>query len=269
MIVIAVDDERHALELLEEAIREAVPGCTLETFASASEALEYAGRNVVDVAFLDVEMPGIGGLALARRLRELYRQTNVVFVTGYSDYAIDAFSVSASGYVMKPVGVDAIRREMKNLRHLVRYPSMFPKEGVWVQTFGHFEVFVDGKPVVFKLAKSKEILAYLVDRRGSGVEKKELATILWNEDSYTRNRQIYLQTLISGMIQALGDVGAADIVLRWSGNLAVDTSKVSCDYYNFISGDVRAINSYQDEYMKNYSWAEFTAAVLSKQKETQ
>lgn len=266
MIIIAVDDEKFALQLLEEAILKAMPNCSLATFASAAAAMEYARENTVDVAFLDIEMPQTGGLILAKRLKELYARTNIVFVTGHSDYAVDAFSVAASGYVLKPVGPDSIRHEMENLRHLVRFPTMFPKEGVWVQAFGHFDIFVDGKPVVFKLAKSKEILAYLIDRRGSSVEKRELAAILWNEDSYNRNRQIYLQTLINGMMRALADAEAGDIVLRWAGKLAIDTSKVGCDYYSFISGDVRAVNSYQGEYMTNYSWAEFTAGTLSKQK---
>ncbi len=262
MNIIAVDDEFFALQLLREAIEDAAPGHPVSAFDSAAAALEYAAGNAVDVAFLDVRMPGMSGLELAKRLQDLRADTNVIFVSGYADHALDAFSVTASGYVLKPVTPEDVRRGLDTLR----YPPP-ARPGVWVQTFGNFEVFVHGKPVVFRLARSKEILAYLVDRRGAGVKKKELAAVLWNQDEYGRNRQIYLQELIAEMLRALAEAGIGDIVLRWRGHLAVDVPKVACDYYGFIEGDPRSLNAYQGEYMTNYSWAEFTVGALDSRKD--
>ncbi|MDL2263628.1 response regulator [Synergistaceae bacterium OttesenSCG-928-I11] len=262
MNILAVDDEKPALRMLKDAIEEAVPGVSVVAFLSVDRALAYARQNVVDVAFLDIRMPDIDGMALARCLKEINDRTNIVFVSGYADYALDAFSLPASGYLLKPVSADAVRREMDRLR----YPVSPMRHRVWAQTFGNFEIFVEGRPVVFKLSKAKEVLAYLVDRRGAAVRKAELATLLWSQGEYDRNRQIYLQKVIAELVRALKATGAGDVVRRWQGNLAVDVSKIACDYYDFLNGNASAIDAYNGEYMSNYGWAEYTAGTLVERK---
>lgn len=263
MNILAIDDEKPALRMLKEAIEEAVPDCSLAPFLMAADALAYAANNIVDIAFLDIMIPDIDGVTLAKRLKETNERMNIVFVSGYADYAVDAFSIQASGYLLKPVSADAVRAEMENLR----YPLSPIRPRVWAQTFGNFEFFVDGVPVVFKLTKAKEVLAYLIDRRGAAVRKTELATLLWSHGEYDRNRQIYLQKVIAEMLRALKDAGAGDAVRRWQGNLAVDVSRIACDYYDFMDGDASTIDSFNDEYMVNYGWAEYTTGTLIKRKE--
>ncbi|MDR2543758.1 MAG: response regulator, partial [Treponema sp.] len=103
MKIIAVDDEQHALKSLQSAIEEALPNCSLSCFNKSKNALEYAKNNRIDVAFLDIEMAGMNGLQIAKSLKEIYGKTCIVFVTGHSHYAADAFALRANGYIMKPV----------------------------------------------------------------------------------------------------------------------------------------------------------------------
>lgn len=257
-----MDDEPLALQSLEKAICKAIPDCTLACFPSPSKALKYAAENKVDAAFLDIEMGGMNGLELAKKLKDIYSRTNIVFITGYSEYATAAFSVSASDYVLKPVSDTAVTEAMERLRNPIVAKS---GKKIQVKTFGNFDIYVDGVSVAFSRSKSKEILAYLIDRRGAGVEKKEMAGILWQDEEYTRSKQFQLQTLISEMMKSLKAVGAEGIILKRHNSLSVDTSKVDCDYYNFNAYDVKAINYYSGEYMTNYSWAEFTLGVLESQ----
>lgn len=262
MNIIAVDDERLALLALEEVIQSLYPDADLHCFLAPTKALEYARAHQVDIAFLDIEMGGMSGLELAERLNAIYGKTNVVFTTSHSKYALPAFALAPSGYLLKPVTPEAVQREMGNLRH----PVGLAQRHVRIQTFGHFAVFVDDKPVPFCRTKAKEILAYLVDRKGAAITRKELASVLWGDHEYTRSIQTHLQILISDLMHALEEASIKEIVIRQHGSLAIDKARVECDYYDFIQGDVKAANAFYGEYMANYSWAEFTEGTLSEMK---
>lgn len=258
MNIIAVDDERPALQAMERALKEAVPEDSCALFLYADEALSYAEHAPVDVAFLDIEMSGMSGLALARAMKALRKETNIIFVTAYSEYAHEAFGLRASGYLTKPVTAEALRRELDDLRN----PIKDKNRGVRMQCFGVFEVFVDGKPLVFSRPRAKEILAYLVDRHGGSVDKRELATALWETKEYTRSIQSNLHILLTNMMEVLEEAGVHDLIIKNRTNYSLDTSKFTCDYYEFEQGDANALASFHGEYMKNYSWAEFTAGIL-------
>lgn len=258
MNIIAVDDERLALRALEEVVLALYPDCTLACFTSPSKALAHAAGQQVDVALLDIEMGGMTGLALAERLMALYRHTNIIFTTGYSEYALPAFSLAPSGYLLKPVTAAALEKEMARLRH----PVAQAERRVRIQTFGHFELFINEKPLLFSRARSKEVLAYLVDRKGAGITRKELAAILWGDRAYTRNVQTHLQILITDLLRTLEEAGISHIVIRRHGHYAIDAAAVDCDFYSFSKGSTDAGNAYGGEYMTNYSWAEYTQGML-------
>ncbi len=263
MNIIVVDDETAALQVFIREWRKLSMEASITCFESALEAVEYARGNTVDVAFLDIQMHEMNGLFLAKQLKEVHGKTNIIFTTGYSSYTINAFDVRASGYLLKPISSERIKDELDNLRN----PVYAPNAGVHVQCFGNFDIFVDGMPVSFTRSKSKEALAYLVDRKGAGVNKKELAAVLLGNKPYTRSMQTYTHTILAEMMRALKRAGAKDMVIKKQNHYAVDASKFSCDYYNYEKGDATAVNNYHGEYMNNFEWAEFTAADLSMAKE--
>lgn len=165
MNIIAIDDEKLALELLAAAIKEAEPDSSVRAFRRADALLEFAAESRIDVAFLDIELRGCSGLELAAMLKNRCPDVNIVFVTGYSSYTLDAFSLRASGYLMKPVSSEAVRNELENLRNPLNQEMAHQK--LHVQTFGNFEVFYRGSALHFGRAKSKELFAYLIDRKGA------------------------------------------------------------------------------------------------------
>ena len=168
MTYIAVDDEPFALEDIADALREAVPEVALHSFTSPGRALEYAESAPVDVAFLDIELGSMSGLVLAKKLKDLCPEIHIIFVTSHEQYAVKAFQLHATGYLMKPATAEDIRRELTFL-----YGESETRRRICVQTFGGFEVYVDGTALSFGRAKAKELLAYLVDRRGAGVTTRE------------------------------------------------------------------------------------------------
>lgn len=133
---------------------------------------------------------------------------------------------------------------------------------VVIQTFGHFQVFVGTEPVKFKRSKSKELLAFLVDRRGAGVTNAEIASILYEDKEYNRSIKNQVQTVITQMLEALRTCGVDDIIIKPWNSISIDISKVQCDYYDFLEREKRATVIFTGEYMVNYSWAEYTNGYL-------
>ena len=259
MNIIAVDDEKLALETLTDSILKVMPDRAVHGFRKPEEALEFARENRCDVAFLDIKMRGMTGLELARQLKDIRGDINIIFVTGYSEYSLNAFRLYASDYLLKPATPDAVRQALKHLRTPVR-PAQVKK--IRFQCFGNFEAYVDNKPLVFRRAKPKELLAYLVDRMGASATMGELMAVIWEDGPDTSSRQSNLRNLIADLKNVLSDSGVGNIILKNRNSIAIDCESVDCDYYDFLRHIPYAVNSYHGEYMMQYSWAEITTAAL-------
>lgn len=115
--VIMVDDTRIVLTGGLPVLEEVLPNSTVVGFTRPSEALDYARTNRVALAFLDIEMGKTSGLELCRSLLEINPLTNVVFLTAYTEYALDAWSTGACGFMLKPITPEGVREQLKNLRY--------------------------------------------------------------------------------------------------------------------------------------------------------
>ncbi|MDD5952364.1 MAG: response regulator [Oscillospiraceae bacterium] len=259
MNILAVDDEKLALENMMEAIREVAPRATLAGARDGEQALALAEKTRFDLAFLDIEMRGISGLELAKRLKERNRRVNVIFATGHDQYPLDAFSLAASDYLLKPITPEKVRRAMGNLRFPLR-PTGTKK--LQIHCFGSFEVYANGEPLLFGRAKTKEMLAYLVDRKGSTCSMGELLAVLWEDKPNSSSQQSNLRNLISDLKNTLASVDAEDVILKGRNVISIRENMVDCDYYDFLKGVPYAVHLYQGAYMEQYSWAEETLASL-------
>ncbi|MCL1939254.1 MAG: response regulator [Desulfovibrionaceae bacterium] len=259
MRIIAADDEILALKGLERVIRNVLPDCTLSCFDTAEGALEHARENHVDVAFLDIEMGGMNGLALARLLKDIHGTINIVFTTGHSRYAVDSYDVAASDYLLKPITKEAVAKAMARLREPVDVKA---GTKIYVQTFGNFEVFVEGAPLIFARSKTKELLAYLIDRKGALCSNNEIIAAVWEERVDSCSLQNYFRQLVVDLTKTLKKARISDIVMKQRGQLAVRPDKFACDLYEFERGNSAAVRMYSGKYMAQYSWAEITNARL-------
>ena len=132
-----------------------------------------------------------------------------------------------------------------------------------VQTFGNFEVFYKGKPVFFTRTKSKELLAYLIDRRGASVSTSEACSVLWEAKEYNFSLQRQFQTVVSDLKKALKKCNCAQVLCKNRNSISVNTAWLDCDVYKLMEGDKVVMEQYHGEYMSNYSWAELTAGYLA------
>jgi len=161
--------------------------------------------------------------------------------------------------------IDGLKNELHQVMETQRNQVKTQHEKkVRVQTFGNFEVFVDGKPLNFARSKTKEMLAYLVMRRGARCNNNELVSVLWENKPDSPALQSQYRHLVSDLTKVLKSVGAEDILIKQRGFLAVVPEKLSCDLYDFSAADNNTANNYMGEFMTQYSWAEFINARLDR-----
>ena len=257
MIAIAVDDERLALENLSNSIKQAAPDAQIHGFRYPEDALDFAKENYADVAFLDVEMVGMNGVELAERLKLHHPDINIIFSTGYGHYRDVAFDLHASGYLTKPITPEKIKKELENLRRPIR-----DTKRVKIRAFGNFEVYLDGNPINFKYSKTKEMLAYLVDRKGALCTNGEIIAVLFEDDD---GHEAYFRSLRKDLTDVLETAGCGEILSQQRGRIGIIPELVECDYFNWCRGIRVAGNAFHGEYMTQYSWGEYTNAMLINQ----
>ena len=249
MKILLVDDEKLQLLRLEESVKKVLPNEDIFSFSNPLDALEANKNTAFDIAFLDIEMPKINGIMLAKSLKSNNPNINIIFVTAYDNYALDAYKLHASGYLSKPVNEEKIRKELEELRHPV---NLKETKDIQIKCFGNFEVFYKGEPLKFAYSKSKEVFAYLVDREGAAVSINELNAVLWEEDHNS-----YLRNLISDIQKTFNDIGVKDVFIKRHNECFIDVDKVDCDAYEYQRNNPDAIRLYRGEYMSQYTWAVF------------
>ena len=256
MIAMAVDDERPMLQALAEAVSASPDIRQLHTFGSCSSALEWVEKNPVNVAFLDISMRGMGGLGLAEKISQLQPACKIIFCTGYEQYALDAIQLRCSGYLIKPITIQAVQKE---LDHIKKQPVSDKK--LTVKCFGSFEVLCNGQMLTFKRTKAKELLAVLVDRNGAGMTGKQICAVLWPEDSDDIKNMDYFRHLMQDLRNTLDAVGAGSVLCQEGYQYRINPSQINCDYHSYLQYGSPA---FYGEYMTQYSWAEDTCGLLQK-----
>ncbi len=248
MRILAVEDEAILLKHLSNRIREVLPEAEVLSFDNTDDILAVLSEKEINIAFLDIAIGDMNGVDLAKRIKSVYPCCDIVFCTGYGDYATQAFDLGASDYLMKPITKEKIEHALSLLRHTgIRRPM---PQGIYFRCFGEFEVFYQGEPVTSFTKRSKELLAYLVDREGSVCASADISNAIFRGCSDS-----YLRVVKKDLIKILSEIGQEDILIRDWGKLGINRENVRCDYYDYLEGDPAAFNLYRGAYMSQYQWA--------------
>lgn len=264
MKTIIVDDEELAVRQFEMEC-ENVPFVQLTgRFYTAEEALEYASSHKVEAAFLDIYLPGINGINLAKKLRQMIPKIVIVFVTGYEDYTKEAWKMKADYYLLKPYSHEDLLEVLENVRLLARRQ----RKRVYIRTFGEFEVIIDGEAVFFGNSKAKELLALCVDHRGANVTMEEAIDKLWENRVYDERVKNLYRKAVMNLRNKFREYHLEDIFITERGICRLNCEHVDCDYLELLEEDPviisRSMKFYlmqgKGNYMPEYSWAEETNA---------
>lgn len=208
--VILVDNERLALDLLKITLSECGKTEIIGEFTKASKALEEIKNLKPDIAFLDIEMPGINGIELAMKITEIDDEIDIVFVTAYDFYALDAFRVNAIDYILKPVTVEAMNKTLNRFtkRRQKRETTSETDIMTEIKVFGEFSVVVGNacNSVRWTTAKVEELFAYLLINEGKLISKWGMMELLWpNSEPQKAEQNLY--TTIFRLKKTLLDSG--------------------------------------------------------------
>ncbi|OQB12077.1 MAG: Transcriptional regulatory protein YehT [Firmicutes bacterium ADurb.Bin193] len=177
---IIVDDEWYTLEDIKEMAEDTGFIEVCGTYENPLVALSECKKLMPQVAFVDIEMPEIDGLTLAERLLEINPSLQIVFITAYSQYAVQAFEINALDYVMKPVVRERFIKMAEKVRKTVRTEKTIA-QNIHIQCFGGFNVKIDNTPVKWERAKAEELFAYLLTNRNKEIYKDVIIDNLWPE----------------------------------------------------------------------------------------
>jgi hypothetical protein len=215
------------------------------------------------------EGPGVVRIHLIPPKFRLFRSSAYIVILngyyllplGYSwALLLTHFMEEVNKFHGKPITEEDVAAELENLR----FPPVAPNnDRLFVRCFGNFEVFANGEPLRFERTKTKELFAYLVDRRGAVVSLREIEAVLWEQGP--RDERVsgsYLRTLTADLRRTLEARGHGDVLVKRYGALGLKTSNFDCDYYDYLDGKPLAITAWQGEYMEQYSWAEPSKAAL-------
>ena len=228
MRVLIVDDEISAVRDLALSLEDIDPTAEIVTATKADTALQLFKERTFDVVFLDVNMPKKDGLTIAKEMIALRPTINIIMVTGFPQYALDAVKLYVCDYIVKLALPEDLSRALEHLR----YPVSETRKGLYVRCFGNFDVFFDGKPVHFGRAKVKELFAYLIDRRGSSATNAEIRAVLWEDKTSNNEKQYkYFAQIVYELRKKLESLGLSDIFVQSRNAYSIVPDKINCDYY--------------------------------------
>ena len=228
MRIAAVDDEAHVLERFERIVSNLTELNLCGLFETGEQLLTYLRENPLDAVFLDIEMPGVNGLQLSEQIQNLNKNIEIIFVTAFNQYAVEAFEAQAIDYIMKPLTEERLHKTIRRL--LKTNKTEARSEKPFIQCFGGFEVFLNGEALTWKNSKAKEVLAFLVHKNGIPVGWEKIADAVWS-DFNSEKAQTNFHATTYLLRKRLADAGISQILESVRGNYRIATDKVDCDVY--------------------------------------
>lgn len=279
--IIAVDDESLALRRFEHIIKKEKRVNLVSTFTNPLDAIAYIRDNTIDIAFLDIEMPQINGLELAGRIQEIDPYINIIFVTAFDQYALDAFKAHAIGYLLKPLDISEFSKQIDQYA-LSRPPretkpvASAPSKKLVVHCLGQFNCFPSGspnEPISFRTTKTAELFALLVHHYKAPITKYYILDALFPDMDYEKSNKLFYVSC-SYLRSAFAKADITDVLLRENDSYRINTDIMTCDYIDLMKyaeqGDLsakqlqEAVDLYEGKYMmgRSYEWAFETAAYV-------
>ena len=232
-------------------------------FDRAGNAVRYALENPVDLAFLDIEMPGVNGIELALRLRSIRKDMLIVFLTAHEEYLWQFNRIGGDYYLLKPYTRETLEIAMEKIRLMARRQE----KRLYIQTFGRF-VVMDGDRPVPLTGKAKEILALVVTRRGKEISNEEIYSTIWEGREYSNEHMSVYYNALGRLRKALKKEGLEDLLITTPRGQMINTNMFDCDYYAWQDRNMRSRDKFEGEFMSEYSWGEYILADIAAEEDS-
>ena len=258
MRTIVVDDNKIMLSMFERMSSDIQDIKLVGVFERAVDAVRYALDNPVDLAFLDIEMPGVNGIELALRLRSIRKDILIVFITAHDGYVWQFNQIGGDYFLLKPYSKDTLEMAMEKIRLLARRQE----KRLYIQTFGRFVVMEGGRPLQLT-GKAKEILALVVTRRGKEISNEEIYSTIWEGREYSNENMSVYYNALGRLRKALKKEGCEKLLITTPRGQMINTDMFDCDYYAWQDGNMSRRDKFEGEFMSEYSWGEYILASIA------
>ena len=250
MRAIVIDDEPMMLKSFMRLSSGIEDLQVVSTFEMPEDAIEFVKHNSVEIAFLDIEMPTMSGIQLAKELRAIRPDILLVIISAYGDYIKDSNQVGADYYILKPYKHETLEMMMDRMRLLVKRQQ---KE-LFIKTFGEFEILKNGKPTDVT-GKAKEILAYCVIMKGKEVSNEDIYLALWEGREYNNvNMKVYYNA-IKRLKDALAEDAIPDLLISTKRGQLINIDMFDCDLYQWLNKGNKDVSKIPEGFMVTYDWA--------------
>lgn len=274
---VLVDDERPALRELDFLLKKHPEILVAGMYLNPLEAIEEIGRLKPQVVFLDINMPQLMGVDAASRILDVSPDTDIVFVTAFDQYAIEAFELHALDYILKPVDPKRLEKTIGRILEKRPVPQQDGVRKLLIKSLGRFKVaWENEEPIRWRAEKIRELFAFLLYHQGRDITKEELMDKLWAEyDPEKAIRQLY--NGVYHIRKALGEYGIDRNLVSINSNYHLHLGPVDYDIKRFDGlGKSRDAGSfeilkemealYRGEYLEgeDYPWCCFERERLEK-----
>ena len=251
MRAILVDDEAIMLRSFMRNSADIPNLNVIAQFQSAEEALAFSEENTFELALLDVCLPGMNGIELAIRLREMHQGLLVVFISAYDDYIRNFNEIGGDYYIIKPYKKETIQMMVEKMSLLAGRL----RKDIYIQMFGRFNVLKNGMPIKIS-GKTKEILALIAIRRGKEISNEEIYSTVWENREYSNVSMKVYYNALSRLKRALAEAGAGDLLLSTPRGQMLNTAVCDCDYFAWQDKKMEGGDRFEGEFLSEYSWSE-------------
>jgi len=240
---------------LENNIKSINEAVTFSYCFDVFEGVILVDKNDFDLAILTIEKD-FDGIDLGNRIHLVSPKTKIMYVSDSEKHCLKAFKTRAVSYLINPTVKD-LKEELEDLK---LFKSTTKATAI---TFGNFDLYANGVPVKFSKSKSKELLAFLIYKRGTSASSSELIVNLWEDKDVDRTTRSMLHNYLGDIRKTLDSYGISDIFSYERNNYRIIKENISCDYFKMLDGDKNAINSYLGEFMSGYEWALYVEPELN------
>ncbi|MBP5574954.1 MAG: response regulator [Bacilli bacterium] len=245
MRVIIVDDEIQALQLFLSQIVDI--NLEYRFFKDDKQAIiDFVKKNEVSGAFLDINMPNINGLDLAKQLINVDKAIKIVFVTGTNIKLEDLpkdIADNVIDIVYKPFSTDIIEKDLRIISK--------KKPTLKVTMFGSFDCFINNHLVQFSSSKSKELFALLLTLNGKSLTMSQAITYLWPDKDLDKAKILY-RDAVWRLRNTLEEIEFQCVDFQ-RALLVLNKSNIKCDYFDFLEGKKKI--SEDASFLSSYDWS--------------
>ena len=257
MRTIVVDDEPLMLKSFMRCSAEVPEINVIAQFENPEKALAFAKDNPFELAVLDIQMPKMSGIDLAVKLRELYPELLVVFISAFDEYVRDSNAIGGDDYIVKPYKKETIERMARKMALL----SKRQQKDIYLQMFGRFNILKNGVPLSIQ-GKTKEILALIACRHGKEISNEEIYSTIWEGREYSNEHMKTYFNALGRLKKLLAENGVENLIVSTARGQMLNTELCDCDYFNGLNQNADSRNQFEGEFLSEYSWAEYILAEL-------